>query len=188
MPRRNRRGKNKWSIDPKRLGRELKVRPIIAVRATLFELSSRIVLDSPVGHPDFKAPGDNTSGNFRLSWKYGINLKRADYDPDIGATLQFGSMDEETASGILLSLSRLKIGNSWAFLNASPQAAILELGLYPNPPLRGSYNYTTKEFEILSAGGFSRQAPKGMVIHNVEAFATIARDAIRRTRRRPYRV
>jgi len=44
-----------------------------------------------------------------------------------------------------------------------PYIEVLEYGGYPDPPLRGSWNPRLRRYEVKSAGGFSRQAPRGMV-------------------------
>lgn len=47
--------------------------------------------------------------------------------------------------------------------NNLPYIGTLEYGGYPTPVKQGSYNKKTKSFEILSIGGFSKQAPVGWV-------------------------
>lgn len=49
------------------------------------------------------------------------------------------------------------------YTNNLPYIATLEYGGYPNPVKKGSYNKKKKSYEILSSGGFSKQAPSGWV-------------------------
>ena len=83
--------------------------------------------------------------------------------------------DEEGAA----SKSEIKVvANGWkperedAFLtNNSIVAVVLEYGLYPNPPIRGTYiprgkskhGFMGPQYHKFSAGGFSTQAKGGMV-------------------------
>jgi hypothetical protein len=50
-----------------------------------------------------------------------------------------------------------------------PYIRILEYGGYPNPPVRGSWDRATRQWVVKSSGGFSRQAPQGMVRVTVDA-------------------
>lgn len=44
-----------------------------------------------------------------------------------------------------------------------PYISVLEFGGYPNPPALGTWVPKKQQFEIRSAGGFSKMAPAGMV-------------------------
>lgn len=50
-----------------------------------------------------------------------------------------------------------------------PWIHVLEYGGYPQTPRRGSWDKQAKRWVIKSAGGFSRQAPRGMVRITVAA-------------------
>lgn len=54
--------------------------------------------------------------------------------------------------------------------NNLPYAGVLEEGGYPKNPKRGSWNPKTKQYEIRSAGGFSKQAPKGIYTITIAEF------------------
>lgn len=77
------------------------------------------------------------------------------------------------ASGAAAATALRPFGVSW-ITNNLPYVRVLEFGLYPNPPKRGSrirqkgrrrknVRAGGSGYEIRSAGGFSRQAPQGMV-------------------------
>ena len=53
------------------------------------------------------------------------------------------------------------LGKKIYFTNNRPYAIIGEYGGYPNPPKVGTW--TGNAYQKLSAGGYSRQAPNGMV-------------------------
>ena len=68
--------------------------------------------------------------------------------------------------------------------NPAPNALVLEEGGYPKNPKRGTYMRARKtrggrtigaHYEIRSAGGFSKQAPRGMVAITLEELRTTAR-------------
>jgi hypothetical protein len=60
-----------------------------------------------------------------------------------------------------------------------PYIKVLEYGLYPNPPALGTWvpgkGSKAGHFEIRSAGGFSKQAPEGMVRLTVDEIMDILR-------------
>ena len=56
---------------------------------------------------------------------------------------------------------------SWFLTSNSPYINTVEYGGYPKSVKRGTFNKRSGRFQIRSAGGFSKQAPKGMVRKNV---------------------
>jgi hypothetical protein len=44
-----------------------------------------------------------------------------------------------------------------------PYMEVLEFGGYPNPVKRGSWDKRLRQYVVKSSGGFSKQAPRGMV-------------------------
>jgi len=58
------------------------------------------------------------------------------------------------------------IGKQIYFTNNLPYANTVEYGGYPNPPTTGTW--TGNSYQKLSAGGYSRQAPNGMVRVNIK--------------------
>lgn len=57
------------------------------------------------------------------------------------------------------------------FVNNTAQAPVLEYGGYPSPVKRGSWNKDRKFYEVKSTGGYSYQAPQGMVRKNMQRIA-----------------
>jgi hypothetical protein len=56
-------------------------------------------------------------------------------------------------------ISRIKLGQNFYFTNNTPYADIVEFGRYPNPP---------KSPTGKTVGGFSKQAPSGMLRVNLQ--------------------
>ena len=57
------------------------------------------------------------------------------------------------------------------FTNNGPGITSLEYGGFPDPVKKGSYIKKTKSYQILSAGGFSKQAPGGWVRRLLKSMA-----------------
>lgn len=70
----------------------------------------------------------------------------------------------------ILSLKNRRVFN---LTNNLPYAAVLENGGYPSPVKRGTYNKRRGVYEIKSIGGYSKQAPAGMVRVNVARFSRL---------------
>lgn len=60
------------------------------------------------------------------------------------------------------------IGVVYRLTNNVEYIAVLEFGGYPDPVKLGTYDKRTKQYEIRSKGGFSKQAPAGMVRVSVQ--------------------
>jgi hypothetical protein len=60
-------------------------------------------------------------------------------------------------------LTRLGVYQTVWITNPLPYIRVLEYGGYPQEPVRGSWDRKTKTWVIKSVGGYSRQAPRGMV-------------------------
>lgn len=65
------------------------------------------------------------------------------------------------------------------FSNSVPWIFNLEDGLYPKSVSKGSWNSRTKKYEVRTVGGFSTQAPKGMVKLTLAEYPNIYKRAIR---------
>ncbi|URC15386.1 tail protein [Paraglaciecola Antarctic JLT virus 2] len=73
--------------------------------------------------------------------------------------------DKEGAGSIasLSSMPKDVLNKKMYLTNNMPYIETLEYGGYPSLVKKGTRNKKTKEFEIRSAGGFSKQAPGGWV-------------------------
>lgn len=65
------------------------------------------------------------------------------------------------------AVSDFTMGKCFFFTNSLAYAAVVEYGMYPNPPENPGKN---ADGETKTVNGFSRQAPAGMVRINVEKF------------------
>lgn len=76
-----------------------------------------------------------------------------------------GSKDKDGGSTIsrAQSIALGAAGKVFYLANNVGHTPVLEYGGYPDPPEKGSWNKKEKKFEILSKGGYSKQAPAGMV-------------------------
>lgn len=67
--------------------------------------------------------------------------------------------------------------------NNMPYAGVVEYGGYPRAVRLGTYNKRTGEFEIRSSGGFSKQAPAGMVRVNTRRWRREVKQAAKQSMR-----
>lgn len=104
------------------------------VRKTTYEAFASVIAKSPVD-----------SGRFRANW----NVSSQAID-----TSTSESTDAGRAQGEINKALSLPVGGVTYIANSLPYARTLEYGLYPNPPKSGTGK---------TSGGFSIQAPQGMV-------------------------
>jgi hypothetical protein len=100
------------------------------------------------------------SGNTKANWNMSVDT------PDLGYDKSKADYQGQTTiaeANNKIHQSAVTTNTTFYLSNASPAIIPLELGLYPKTPLRGSYNKYTKTYEIRSAGGYSKQAPQGIV-------------------------
>jgi hypothetical protein len=137
-----------------------------------FELFSRVVDRTPVGFLY-----EPTSGNTKFNWTCTINtlptsiLKGVDKKGNV------------TKARMEKVLDRVKSDDIIFFSNSVSHIFQIEDGLYPKSPSVGSWNKQTKSYEIRSSGGFSKQAPAGMVKLTLLAFSSVSKNAIRKAQR-----
>lgn len=150
-----------WSIPLDVLAERYKQRFVDVLRMTAIELFSRIVLRSPVD-----------TGRFRNNWIIGygeINYTTTKtVDPDGRGVVQ----------RIQSSLKTVEAGGTIYFTNSLPYGAVLEYGLYPNPPKLGSKKRGEDGVAIHVSGGYSMQAPQGMVRITAAEFKAAVERAI----------
>lgn len=132
------------------------------IHGTATRLFGGIVEGTPVG--DFDPEHEGTA---RGSWVFKIG------SPDGG----FGRRNK-TKDVSNLRIPRVGlVGKKLFLVSANPYMRILEFGGYPDPVKRGTFNKRTGQFEIRSAGGFSKQAPAGMIRVNVAQLGRFVRAA-----------
>ena len=117
-------------------------------RAITIELLSSVILDTPVD-----------IGHARANWQTSTGAPKTDV---IESTNGERAVEEART---VVSASRKDA--TIYMTNNVPYIGVLEHGGYPNPPKRGSWNKEKKKWEIKSKGGYSWQAPAGMVGKNM---------------------
>lgn len=133
------------------------------LRVAIVKTWGDIIEDTPIGIT-------GTDGKTRGSWFIGrsVTKKLGRRNKTKGRTY----VRNQTAK---IDLLRTKI-----FLyNNSPNINMLEYGGYVKNPKKGTFNKNTRKFEIRSAGGFSKQAPKGMARKNVLMWRTNLKNSFR---------
>ena len=119
-----------------------------AVRAIVTELLRMVIVRTPVD-----------TGRAAGSW----NVRGGEPDEWLlpeGA----GASKEGALSAAMDRVKSVDFGGADVFwlYNNLPYIQVLEYGLYPNPPKKGSY-VKGQGYVVKSQGGYSKQAPAGMV-------------------------
>ena len=110
------------------------------VRKVLYDMSRQVIMRTPVD-----------TGRLRGNWQFGtasIPSGRLD------VTDKASGLGGPTERGIWNAIADAKAGTVHYIVNNLPYAQVIEYGMYPNPP-KGGKNMTS--------GGYSTQAPAGMV-------------------------
>lgn len=102
------------------------------------------------------------TGRARSSWNVAIGQPDTSWPQ--GQTIP----PPATAESAAAVLTVLGVYQTVWITSSLPYIKVLEYGGYPNPPLRGSWDRTRREWVVKSSGGYSRQAPRGMVRLTVE--------------------
>jgi hypothetical protein len=135
-------------------------------RAITLALFSGIIKATPVD-----AGGDiagHVGGRARGNWQTSVGTP---------ATGTVDSLDASGANAIgQISANMGGAGKVTWLTNNLPYIAVLEFGLYPNPPKHGT-RLKGGGYEIRSIGGYSRQAPAGMIRINMARIGEIIRNA-----------
>jgi hypothetical protein len=139
-----------------------------ALRATLVSLSNEIVLKTPVD-----------TGRLSGNWQFGVDvIPDATIVPVPGEGPGNGKIVQEQRKAELeaqILNSGGKLGSVFYLVNNLPYAPVVEYGLYPNPPKHGGL---TEEGKPKTVGGFSMQAPYGMVRLTAAEFQNYVRDTV----------
>lgn len=132
-----------------------------ALRATVIDVYSRIMMDTPVD-----------TGRARGNWFF--TKDRPTSKRDEQARTSYRRINELTRGA-----ARIKFGTRYYLTNNLPYIETLEFGNYPKNPKRGTRNPRTGAMEIRSRRGFSKQAPAGMVRINLNRFNRILQKNVR---------
>lgn len=161
-----------FAADLKAFSRAVHMQIEDVIRAVVFELLRMIVVRTPVD-----------TGRAAGSWM----VRGGETDQFVLPESSHMSREEAVA----LAMERVKSVDfsnpflMWWIYNNLPYIEVLEYGLYPNPPEKGSY-VKGVGYVIKTVAGYSKQAPAGMVrisIAELEVkIESIIRNAARRRR------
>lgn len=146
-----------FADDLKKYVEKTKLKAETVVRKTTLELQNSVVQLSPVD-----------TGRFRANWMAsagGIDKKTVTVTDKTGE-LSLGRVEA--------ALGTWQPGTTIYLTNSLPAARSLEYGLYGKPPGSANGPKTT--------GGYSKQAPQGMVRLTVQNFREHVRKAVREVR------
>lgn len=139
-----------------------------AFEGAAIDVATGILKDTPTG---VSVAEGGTQGNLRHNWQI------AQSDNNNILTGRDKNKGRQYASGKLKDKLRGKKrnglyvgGQKMVMFNNAPQVRTIEYGEYPNPVKLGTYLKRSKRFEKRSAGGYSKQAPKGMFRLNKQKF------------------
>jgi phage gpG-like protein len=127
--------------DPIKWAAKMKDAPRQAINAFAFKVFAGVVDKTPVD-----------TGACRQNWLVTVNSETSAFDPSktTGQVLLEGGAVIEAA-----------VGDDKIFIqNNAPYASIIEHGGYPSPPKHGGLD---KKGRPKTAGGYSTQAPSGMI-------------------------
>jgi hypothetical protein len=130
------------NTDPIAWAAKMKDAPREAINAFAFKIFEGVVLKTPVD-----------TGACRQNWLVTLNSETNAFDPSKkkgGQILTEGGNTIEVAKG----------DDKIFIQNNAPYVGMLEYGGYPNPPKKGG---KSKKGDPKTVGGYSRQAPNGMV-------------------------
>lgn len=119
------------------------------VRAVYVQGLSSIIKMTPVHFKD----GGRLRNNWFLTTQAPSNYKRG---KNAGGGGSYSSLS---------AMPSYVLNNTFYFTNNMPYARVVEYGLYPEIPKKGTW--TGSAYQKLSINGFSRQAPAGMVRINL---------------------
>lgn len=135
----------KFSDDVATFAAKAKVKTLYETRVVVMELFRRVILKTPVD-----------TGRARANWQFFIGdpVPKADDSKDPSGSAAISAVDS--------GLKNFQLGQVAWLANNLPYIRVLEYGEYPNP------NKGTK-----TVGGYSAQAPQGMVRVTAAEFGSI---------------
>lgn len=140
-----------------RVFKTLTQKQFIAIHKRIcFELFRRVLEKTPVD-----------KGFLRANWGLHIGepQSRGKNKSKVGKAATLSREEIQHAQSVMAQLSGLPVGQMVWLTNDMPYANTVEFGLYPNPPKKGSRVRKGRRWFWVqrSSGGFSKQAPAGMV-------------------------
>lgn len=160
-----------WSLDLREYAKKKGVQIKDVQKSFAFAVYASVVKKTPVGNPDF----DADSGRARANWNVSVGK------PDTSVS------DGKRKGPLPKSAMPEPDGDESIFIcNNLPYITMLEYGGYPKSPKKGSHTrkgVKPSRYEILSQGGFSKQAPQGMVGVTIANSERLFDAAVRATER-----
>ena len=127
------------------------------LRSSVIALMSVAIIKTPID-----------TGRARNNWFVELGTDNID---------KVGRIEDQSAGGSLkdvtTQVNKLELGGKALLYNNLPYIEVLENGGYPDLVVKGTRNRRTGKFEIRSRGGFSNQAPNGMVRAAVASWSQI---------------
>lgn len=125
----------------------------VLLKETMKNMFGSIIEQTPVGDFD-----PDHAGLLKANW---ILTEGAPSDKQVEAR-----QPKRTRSS--LKFPKRAFGRVFYLTNNLPYVNVVEFGGYPQEVVRGTWNKVKRKWQIRSAKGFSRQAPKGMVRKNLD--------------------
>lgn len=135
-----------WSIPFDEIAKKQKLEIATVVREFAILAFSRVIMRSPVD-----------TGRFRANWNISYG------SPDTNTSAITDPSGAGKLAAVNAAVLSFPIGGVFYLCNSLPYARVLEYGEYPDPPIRGSQKRGEDEPTIHVVGGYSKQAPRGMV-------------------------
>ena len=101
------------------------------------------------------------TGRLRGNWQFGVD------------SIPSGETGNVSPPNFSAQIGAATAGHTYYIVNNLPYAAVIEYGQYPNPPKGGSGK---------TSGGYSTQAPQGMVRITVVEYEKYLREAVIKVR------
>jgi len=138
------------------------------VRLVLFDFSRALVMRTPVD-----------TGRLRANWQFGTAQIPTG---EIDATDPASGLGGPTEDRLIAAAKTAQAGTIHYIVNNLPYASVIEYGQYPNPPKGGGRKDKTGAKVTLSAGGYSTQAPQGMVRITVIEYKQFLEQAVQKVK------
>jgi len=149
-----------WTVPMREFAKKAGLSLDVVARKIMFDMFSNVIRLSPVD-----------TGRFRANWNVGYGV----IDDNTYTTTNVYRVDAQLRQLMAKdSVTRTVV----YFTNSLPYALPLEYGMYPNPPKFGSKKKGEDGVAIHVTGGYSMQAPRGMVRITVAATAEYIRKAV----------
>lgn len=163
----------------KAISKKYETRMLQLHKKVSLDLFKKVILKTPVD-----------TGRARGNWMFGINTIPTDVSDD--------AKGNESLRNVITGLKGVKLGDTTVLANSVEYIGFLEYGGYPNPPKKGSWIKGTGKkskrtgkylkggagkWVIKSDGGYSKQAPQGMVRISIEEYLPTVTNAVAEVKR-----